>query len=92
MSESYVHLAGDRVTAYVGDDAVHLLRAKMVISALKAIKAGFRLTRTAPPKRTLQMATEYTGKKYKMGEYDRAIEDVRQWCLAMEAALPVVKD
>lgn len=92
MSDSYVHVAGEGVTAYVGEDATRLLRAKMVIQALKALKVGMRLTRSATPTNTFKIASQYTGKKYSRGEYDRAIEDLRQWCIAMELALPIVKD
>ncbi len=92
MTDSYVHVTKGTATAFVGHDAIELLRARTLIQALKAAKVGMRLTRTATPMKMLAMASTFTGKSYKRGEYDRAIEDMRQWCLAMELALPVVAD
>ena len=35
------------------------------------------------------MATEYTGKPYKRGEYDKAREDLKLWIETMALALPI---
>jgi hypothetical protein len=49
-----------------------------------------RLTRAATPTRSFELATKITGKRYKRGQYDQAMADVRAWILAMESALPVI--
>ena len=36
----------------------------------------------------LKMATEYTGKTYKRGQYEQAAADVGVWVDTMRAALP----
>ena len=88
--DSYIAQRGEGVTAYVGPDATRLLHALSVKHALKAIKHGMRLTRTATPKASLERAGKITGKVYKRGQYDQAIADVDQWIFAMRAALPVI--
>ena len=44
--------------------------------ALRAIKMGMRLTRTATPTRMMQWAGKLTGVKYKARAYDQAIADL----------------
>lgn len=89
--DSYIAIRGEGVTSYVGQDATRLLHAETVKHALRALKHGMRLTRTATPTRTLELAGKITGKRYKRGQYDVAIADVEQWIYAMRAALPVVE-
>ena len=91
MSDSYVTIRPGSMS-YVGQDATRLLHAKTVYHALKACKVGMRLTRTATPTRTFESAGKITGKTYKRGQYDQAMTDVRQWIVAMEAALPIVRE
>ena len=90
-SDSYIVKHGDGVTAFVGLDSTRLLHARTVYHALRACKIGMRLTRTATPTRCFDMAGKITGKRYKRGQYDLAMADVRAWILAMESALPVVE-
>ena len=90
--DSYIVIRGEGVKAYVGPDATRLLHALSVKHALKAVKHGMRLTRTATPMRSLELAGKITGKRYKRGQYDQAIADVEQWIYAMQAALPVISD
>jgi hypothetical protein len=89
--DSYIVKHGDGVTAFVGMDATRLIHAKTVYHALRACKIGMRLTRTATPTRCFDMASKITGKRYKRGQYDQAMADVRAWILAMESALPVIE-
>lgn len=91
MEQSYVKKF-DGGSVFVGRDATALLHARTVMLSLSAIMRGFRLTRTATPTRTLALASKITGKTYKRGRYAEAHEDVRQWALAMEAALPVIRE
>lgn len=92
-SESYIVVNSGRVTSYVGEDATNLVRAMTIKHALKFYAAtGMLVTRGATPTRLLQMASEYTGKKYKRGEHRKAAEDVAVWVETMRAALPVIKE
>lgn len=90
MMDSYIAKHGDGVTAFVGQDATRLMHARTVYIALKACKAGMRLTRTATPTRCFELASAISGKRYKRGQYDQAMADVRAWIVTMEAALPVI--
>jgi hypothetical protein len=89
--DSYIVKHGDGVTAFIGLDSTRLLHARTVYHALRACKAGMRLTRTATPTRCFELASKITGKRYKRGQYDQAMADVRAWILAMESALPVIE-
>jgi len=88
--DSYVIQHGEGVTAFIGLDATRLAHARTVYIALKACKPGMRLTRSATPTRSFELATKITGKRYKRGQYEHAMADVRAWILAMESALPVI--
>lgn len=91
MNDSYigVNKAGE-CTTFVGPDSVNYVRATMLASALKLYaKAKIIPTRGVTPTKMLVMATGYTGKKYKRGEYLKASEDVLKWAHEMKAALPV---
>lgn len=79
------------LSALHGKDAVSLMRVATIICCLKmAIATNGRmiLTRGATPTRLLQMATEYTGQKYKRTEKERAIQDLKVWMETMKSALP----
>lgn len=79
----------DGGTTLVGPDAVNLFRAISVRAALTMYaRTGMKMTRGATPTVLLAIATEYSGKAYKRGQYDQAAEDVRIWVETMKAALP----
>lgn len=92
MHESYTtHAADGRLVSCVGKDAISLYRASTLAVGLQMYaKTGIKLTRVASPGAMLKMATEYTGKTYKRGEYLKAAEDVRIWTATMRAALPAI--
>jgi hypothetical protein len=48
-----------------------------------------KMTRGASPTVLLGIAGEYTGKKYKRGQYDQAAQDLNVWIETMRAAMPV---
>ena len=80
-------------TSYSGHDAVMLYRA----AALKGFiglyaKCGVIPTRGVTITKMLAMATEYTGRKYKRGQYAEAQEDLHQWIEAMKAAIPIIRE
>jgi hypothetical protein len=86
-SEIVHHQGG---TTFAGPDAVNLVRAAYLKSALSLYaKTGMLMTRGAKPTLLLKMAEEYTGKKYKgKDKYNEAAEGVRVWIETMKAALP----
>jgi hypothetical protein len=90
MSDSYITVKNDQITSYIGPDATHLFQARTLVISLKALQKGFTLTRGATPTRMLALASTFTDKKYKRGEYDRAINDVQIWINTMECALPII--
>ena len=93
MTDSYIRITKGAATSYVGEDATHLFHVKTIITALKYTKMGMKVTRGMTRTKLLKMSSQYTGKKYKLTESDQAMEDLRQWCLAVEAGLtPVVVD
>lgn len=89
-NQSYVQTdASGRATAFVGPDAVNLYRAATLVSGLRLYaKTKIKLTRNATPAVMLSMATQYTGKAYKRGQYLQAAADVDSWVQTMKAALP----
>ena len=75
---------------YSGSDATSLVRAIYAKNALSFYaKTGMKVTRAVTPTVLLQIATEYTGHKYKRGQYVKAAEDLDVWINTMRAALPV---
>ena len=89
-NESYVvHHPGG--TTHVGPDAVNLVRAAYLKTALSMYaRSKMLMTRGATPTVLLSMAKEYTGKTYKgANKYHDAAEGVRVWIETMKAALPV---
>ena len=78
------------VTSYIGPDATHLFRVKMLRHALKGwLKFKMLPTRGVNMTKMLKMAEEYTGNKYKRTEVQYAIEDLDVWISTMVAAMPV---
>lgn len=79
------------LNALVGKDAVHLMRVQTIISGLRInIETNGRMmiTRGYGPKRLLALASEYTGKKYKVTEKQKAMDDLKVWFTTMKSALP----
>jgi hypothetical protein len=77
-------------TMYSGPDAVAMYRAVTVKVAIETYaRTKMRMTRNATPTVLLGIAGEYTGKKYKRGQYDQAAKDLAVWIETMRAALPV---
>lgn len=90
MADSYIGVSNGQCTSFVGPDAVNYFRAECLASALKFYaKTGMKITRNVTPTSMLKMATEYTGKSYKRGQYQQAADDVKRWADEMKAALPI---
>ena len=95
MEDSYITVARRgkekyEISSYIGPDATHLFRARTLVMSLKMIQKGMRLTRGATPTKMLAIATQFTGKAYKRGQYSQAIDDMQIWVNTMECALPMI--
>ena len=87
------HDANGTFRAAVGPDATNLFRAITTLSAIRMhVNTGgrLRLTRMASPTLLLQIAGEYSGKKYKRTQFAEAQADLQKWIDTMKAALPHV--
>jgi hypothetical protein len=71
-------------------DAVQLYRAMALVSALKLAERGLQVHRTMTRARTLRLASDLTGKRYKRGAYLAAAADVQAWVEACKASMPVI--
>lgn len=77
-------------TMYAGPDAMSVVRATYLVSGLRLYaKSKMLLTRNATPTAMLAMATGFTGKKYKRGQYEQAADDVKVWSDLMKSGLQV---
>lgn len=92
MSDSEIIYNKDgSLSSLVGKDAVSLMRVQTIITGIRMnIQTGGKmvLTRDATITRLLQMAGEYTGKKYKRSQKEQAMADLQKWFEEMKAALP----
>jgi len=94
MNDSHIVVKNNRCTTFVGGDAVNYVRAEFLASALKLYhdsKGRIIPTRGVTAMKMLKMATEYSGKNYKRGDYLQASADVKKWADEMKAALPKVE-
>ena len=77
--------------SFIGYDAVKLHQAMTLRSALKL----YARTGISPPLTgMLQVATQFTKKKYRRSKQgaSEAAEDMHQWITAMQAAIPIVEE
>ena len=89
-NDSHINVTKGVCTSYVGSDAVHLLRAKMLRSSIKLhLATGMIPTRGVTITKMFKMAGEYTGQTYKRGQHERAMQDLTVWIETMTSALPV---
>jgi hypothetical protein len=80
-------------TAYVGPDAVSLFRAITLRSGLRLYRAtGLKPNRSYTPTAMLTVASEYTGRRYKRGQFEQAENDLTVWIETMKAAMPIVRE
>ena len=90
--DSYIQLGSDgKVIAYVGPDAIRLVKAKLLKVSLGMYPCGIIPTRGMTITKALRAATSYTGVKYKRTEWRKAQEDLQIWIATMSAALPVLE-
>lgn len=88
MNDSSVTITKSGGIMFSGPDAVNLARAISVKSALRLAMAGLTV-RGVTKTGLLKIASEYTGKQYKRGEYEKAREDLTTWIETMKLALPI---
>lgn len=90
--DSYIHV-GKGGTSIVGPDATNLYRAIVLRSSIKLYAAtGMIPTRGVTITKMLAMAGQYTGKKYKRGQYAEAQADLNVWIETMKSALPITRE
>lgn len=84
----------DHATILEGPDAVLLVKAAAIKSALGLAQKGIRINRAVGPQKLLEAASTITHKSYGRGKKAcaQAIEDLQQWIVTMKAALPVVDE
>lgn len=85
---------GPHGQTFVGPDATKLFAAASLRAGLQLyVRTGGKLlmTRGCGVMTMLAMATSYTGKKYTRKQAPQAVDDLKVWCEAMKAALPVVE-
>lgn len=94
MTDSYVKIAKSGAgAAFIGPDATALFTAVVLRLALRSYaRTKLQMNRGYTPSRMLAKTTEFTGQKYKRGEYLRAAADLDEWINAMKAALPIEVD
>lgn len=88
MNDSSVTITQSGGIMFSGPDAVNLARAISVKSALRLAMVGLTI-RGVTKTGLLKIASEYTGKQYKRGEYEKAREDLTTWIETMKLALPI---
>jgi hypothetical protein len=62
----------------ISPEAYRLVALKQALKIHVMTQGRMKLTRTATPTRMLQMASEYTGKRYRRGQQDQALADIQQ--------------
>jgi hypothetical protein len=77
-------------TTIQGKDGISFYRAITCKQALVFyMKTKMLTTRGATPTVLLAIASEYTGKKYKRGQYQAAVDDLHTWIETMRAGLQI---
>lgn len=87
MNDSIVSISNGGMM-FSGPDAVNLYRAMSVRASLRIVGIGMSIKGVSKT-RLLKIASEYTGKQYKRGEYEKAREDLTTWIETMKLALPI---
>ena len=87
MNDSQVSISNGGVM-FAGPDAVNLYRAMSVRASLRIVGIGMSI-KGVSKRGLLKIASEYTGKQYKRGEYEKAREDLTTWIETMKLALPI---
>lgn len=70
--------AQNRPTGFSGENAVDVFRIRVLASGLGLLKAGICPTRGLTKTKALKMATQYTGKPYKLSQIEEARADLKK--------------
>ena len=62
----------------ISPEAYRLVALKQALKIHVMTQGRMRLTRSASPTRMLEMASEYTGKRYRRGQQDQALLDIQE--------------
>lgn len=92
MEDSYVVYSKGRkeATSYVGRDATQLFRVNMLKVSIRLwCKTGMKPTRGVGIRKMLDMAYQYTGRRYKTSEAMEAVDDLHNWVTCMVSAMPI---
>lgn len=91
MNQSQIEIGSHGGVAFVGPDAVDLYRVRLLNSAIRLHwRTGMIPTRGVTITKMFEMATRYTGKRYKRGDHVAAMADLQRHIAALEASMPVV--
>lgn len=77
-NQSYIETKDGIATSFVGEKGVDVFRLITLKSALSLADKGIQCSRNVKKSSLLIIATEYTGIKYKRGEYLKAREDIEK--------------
>ena len=87
-SERVLHKGGGVTLS--GPDATRMMQAFVLASSLRLYaKTKMIPTRGVTITYMLNMAAQFSGKKYKRGQAELAAADVQKWAEEMRAAIPV---
>lgn len=93
MNDSSIHISKDGAISVTGPDAMLLYKAITLRSALQLYaKTKIRPTRHIGPTDMLELAGEFSRRKYKRGAFDEAISDLTVWINTMKVALPIIDE
>jgi hypothetical protein len=90
---SSIRISKNGAVAVTGPDAILLYKALALRSALQLYaKTKIRPTRHIGPTDMLELAGEFSRRKYKRGAFAEAISDLTVWIDTMKAALPIIDE
>jgi hypothetical protein len=95
MSDSYVVQKGKYVTAYVGSDAVEIMRVRVIkMAIILYLDTGMKANRAYTPKNMAMAASRIMDKHYpnsRKGLADAA-KDLEIWLSVAASAIPIVEE
>ena len=62
----------------ISPEAYRLVALKQALKIHVQTQGRMKLTRSATPTRLLELASEYTGKRYRRGQQDQALLDIQE--------------
>lgn len=91
--ENYRTARDGKVTGYVGPIAVSLFQAIVIKNGIKLYAdTGLKPNRAYTPSAMLRTAGAITGKTFKRGQYQQAIDALQEWIDPQRAKVPIVHE